>query len=206
LICLFGGTFDPVHLGHLHAAEAVCQALDLSEISLVLSARPSHKDTTGASVEDRWAMLSLACADRDRLRPDDREVHRPQLSFTVETLRELRARHPQTPLAWVIGSDAYALLPSWYEWREVLELANLVVLKRPGHSLNLDDTMRKLTAAQQVDSLADCHHGGILLLDTPMREVSAEKIRAILRTGGDAGHLLPGPVAIYIKEHGLYDS
>ena len=128
MICLFGGTFDPIHRGHLLAAERVCDALELAEILLVLSARPSHKESTGASLEDRWRMLELACRDHPRLKPDDREMRRRRPSYTVETLQELAEEFPGTSLTWVLGSDAYALLPSWYEWRRVLELANLVVL------------------------------------------------------------------------------
>ena len=110
MICLFGGTFDPVHNGHLHAAETVVAALGVDEIRLVLSARPSHKDRTGASLEHRWAMLQLACADRPQLVPDDREIRRQRPSYTVETLEAVRAEAPDEDLAWVIGSDAFALL------------------------------------------------------------------------------------------------
>ena len=154
MICLFGGTFDPVHRGHLHAALSVCEALGIDEIRLILSARPSHRKTPGATISQRWDMLCLACASDPRLRPDDREIRRARPSFTVDTLAELRAEHPREPLVWVIGSDAYALLPSWYRWQRVLELCHLLVLNRPGHALDLDDTMRRFTAAAMVTDAA----------------------------------------------------
>lgn len=204
MICLFGGTFDPIHLGHLHAAETVCDALALTEIRLVLSARPSHKNTTGAGLADRWSMLCLACAEHPRLLPDDRESNRDRPSFTVDTLLELRVEHPSAALCWVVGSDAYALLPSWYRWQEVLELANLVVLKRPGHPMKLDDTMAGLTRSHRVGSLERRRQGGILLLEEPMRELSAQAVRAAIAEGRDVAHLLPEPVANYITKHGLY--
>jgi nicotinate-nucleotide adenylyltransferase len=204
LICLFGGTFDPVHNGHLHAAEAVLAALGISQIRLVLSARPSHKDSTGASLEQRWEMLNLACADNPALIPDDREMHRQRPSYTVETLEAIRAESPQEELVWVIGSDAFALLESWYRWQEVLELANLIVLRRPGGFPEMSERMVAYTEAHQVESLVDCHKGGIFMLEDSMQEVSAQDIRAAVAAGRDVSHLIPPPVALYIREHRLY--
>jgi nicotinate-nucleotide adenylyltransferase len=204
LICLFGGTFDPVHNGHIHAAEAVVAALDLAEIRLVLSARPSHKDSTGASLEQRWTMLQQACADRPALTPDDREMHRSRPSYTVETLEAIRLETPGEDLAWVIGSDAYALLDTWYRWQEVLTLANLIVLRRPGEFLKMSEQMAAYTEAHQVESLVDCHKGGIFMLEDSMQEVSAQVIRAELAAGRDVSHLIPSPVALYIRDNHLY--
>lgn len=207
MICLFGGTFDPVHRGHLHAATTVCDALGVDEIRLILSARPSHRKTPGATIEQRWEMLCLACATDSRLHPDDREIRRARPSFTVDTLTELRAEHPRQSLVWVIGSDAFALLPSWYRWQQVLELAHLLVLKRPGYALELDDTLRTLTAAAAVNDAAalESHsHGSILVLERQMQEVSAEGIRSTIAAGGSAEDLLPATVATYIRSHALY--
>lgn len=204
MICLFGGTFDPVHLGHIHAARAVASALQVDEVRLVLSARPSHKDSTGASLSDRWHMLQLACADHPELLADDREMRRQRPSYTVETLEAVHAEHPLESLIWVIGSDAYALLPSWYRWREVLELANLVILRRPGGFPELSRDMDEYTRTHQVSSLQGCHQGGILMLDDAMQEISAADIRAGLNEGRNMAHLLPEPVAHYIRANQLY--
>ena len=204
MICLFGGTFDPVHLGHLHAAETVCAALDVPRVQLVLSARPSHRGTTGAAVGHRWRMLTLACAAHPRLQPDDREVRRSGPSYTVQTLEEVRRECPAGPICWVIGSDAFALLATWHRWRRVLELANLVVLRRPGHSLKLDETLSGLLRQRRIDSVRDVDAGGILVLTRRMRDVAAREIRATLAAGGNVDHLLPEPVAAYIREHHLY--
>ncbi len=206
MICLFGGTFDPVHLGHLHAARTVCRALALREIRLVLSARPSHRPGPSASLAHRWAMLELACADDPRLVPDDREMRRRGPSYTVETLEALRAEQPQACITWVMGSDAYALLPAWYRWREILELANLVVLARPGSFPALDPRMERFTRAHRTDSLAGRRCGGILVLEAPMKEISAAEIRSALAAGRAVAHLLPDPVATYIRTHHLYEA
>lgn len=204
MICLFGGTFDPVHNGHLHAAETVVAALGINEIRLVLSARPSHKDSTGASLEQRWMMLQMACADHPALVPDDREMQRQRPSYTVETLEAIRAEAPDEDLAWVIGSDAYALLETWYRWQEVLALANLIVLRRPGEFPLMSEQMMAYTAAHRVDSLGGCHQGGIFMLEDPMQEISAQGIREDLAAGRDVSHLIPQPVALYIRDNHLY--
>ncbi len=204
MICLFGGTYDPIHNGHLHAAETVLAALGIDEIRLVLSARPSHKDSPGASLTQRWDMLQLACADRPALIPDDREMHRSRPSYTVETLEAVRSEAPAEDVAWVIGSDAYALLETWYRWQDVLTLANLIVLRRPGEFPAMSEQMTAYTKAHQVDSLVDCHKGGIFVLEDAMQEVSAQDVRAGVAAGRDVSHLIPPPVALYIRDNHLY--
>jgi nicotinate-nucleotide adenylyltransferase len=201
---LFGGTFDPIHNGHLHAACAVCDALVLEEIHLVLSARPSHRSRQGASIDQRWDMLRLACQTDGRLVPDDREVHRAAPSYTVDTLTEIRMENPEEQIVWVIGSDAFALLQSWYRWEQIPRLANLVVLRRPDSELPPGGSMGRFLAAHEVNTLAHRRAGGVLILDQPMPRISAQEIRRTLAQGGRADHLLPGAVATYISQHGLY--
>jgi nicotinate-nucleotide adenylyltransferase len=213
LICLFGGTFDPVHVGHLHAARVVCDALNLTRIRMVLSARPGHRDEPGASVAERWRMLELACAADDRLLPDDIEIRRAERlggrSYTVETLEALRADHPDVVLSWVLGSDAYAGLERWHRWRELFELANLVVLRRPGSEWTLPDELSTLTRERRIERAPDTAAGGVLILTAAMLNVSATRIRRALRAGeGDANgtvaDLLPATVYTYITNHHLY--
>jgi len=204
LICLYGGTFDPVHRGHLHAALTVCEALDLERVHLVLSARPSHREHQGADVDQRWEMLQLACQDDERLFADDRETHRSGPSYTVHTLEAARSENPGESLCWVIGWDAYRLLPSWYEWQRVISLANLIVLQRPGFASELDDTMQAFTRERQVTGLSGQASGGVLLLEQEMLPISAAAIRELLKSGKRADHLLPDAVATYIRQHQLY--
>lgn len=149
-------------------------------------------------------MLQLACADDERLLPDDREIHRAGPSFTVATLGAMHEQYPDDSLVWVIGSDAYRLLPQWYEWQQVPSLASLVVLQRPGHDLELSPEMQSFTAARQVTELTKSKVGEVLLLESEMQSVSAEEIRTILAEGSSADHLLPAAVATYISQHGLY--
>jgi nicotinate-nucleotide adenylyltransferase len=209
LICLFGGTFDPVHVGHVHAAVTVCGALELAEIRMLLSARPGHRGETGATVAQRWRMLELACADDPRLVPDDAEVRRAERagrpSYTVETLEEIRAGEPQAVVAWVVGSDAYREIPTWHRWREVLDLANLVVLHRPGAPLDLPAELDELTRARRTSRRPHTPAGAILVLDAPMLPVSATRVREALReAAADVMDLLPPAVYTYIKKYHLY--
>ena len=116
MICCFGGTFDPVHLGHLVGARLVARTLGLP-VRLVLSARPSHRDQPGGSIDERLAMLELACASWPELVPDAREARREGPSYTVRTLEALKREHPGTALGWVIGRDSLLTLDTWFEWR-----------------------------------------------------------------------------------------
>lgn len=216
MICLFGGTFDPVHAGHVHAAGTVCDALALTKIHMLLSARPGHRDEPGASVEQRWRMLELACAENARLYPDDTEVRRARRlgrpSYAVETLEEYRHQTPDAVLVWVVGSDAYADLSTWYRWRDVFALCNLLVLRRPGAPLQLSGELDAITQARRLSAPPGQPAGGVLFLDAPMRDVSATRIRQALRAAAPAGDrfsdavedLLPPAVYTYIKQHQLY--
>lgn len=215
MICLFGGTFDPVHVGHVHAARAVCDALELTRIRLLLSARPGHRGVPGASVEARWDMLQLACAEDPRFVPDDLEIRRARRegrpSYTVETLEELRAGAPDAVVAWVLGSDAFREITDWHRWREVLTLTNLLVLKRPGAPMQLAPVLETLTRERQVNSNFPGPSGSVRVLDLPMLDVSATAVREALARSrrnpslnGGGAHLLPAAVYTYIIEHHLY--
>lgn len=204
MICFYGGTFDPIHNGHLHAARTVCDALGLTSLRLVLSARPSHRQDTGANIEQRWEMLELACGEDSRLIADDREIRRHGPSYTVETLEAVRAAHTETPIGWVIGWDAYRLLTSWYRWQQVAELTNLIVVHRPGHQIALDDDMLEFTRQHRVAALQGEKSGSVLILEQQMLAISAAVVRELLVSGKTADHLLPGTVATYIRQHNLY--
>ena len=208
MICLFGGTFDPIHLGHLHAAAAVCDALALDEVRMLLSARPGHRGATGATARQRWEMLVLACADDRRLAPDDTELRRAERrgrpSYTVETLEDLRAGAPDERLVWVIGSDAYRDLETWHRWREVFALADLLVLRRPGAELRLAGALETETRQRRVERFT-APAGQVRVLEAPMLEVSASAVRESLAgVGTAAADLLPRAVYTYIYEHHLY--
>ena len=135
---LLGGTFDPVHFGHLRSAVEVCEQLQLDELRLIPSARPPHRGMPGATAAQRLRMVELALGQGGGLQVDDRELQRERPSYTVETLESLRQElGSDVALFMVLGWDAFCGLPSWHRWESLLELANLVVLQRPDYDLEV---------------------------------------------------------------------
>ena len=132
---ILGGTFDPIHYGHLELARELCEALAFSAVRLVPAGDPPHRHVPVASANHRLAMVELAIAGNPGLEVDAREVLRQGPSYTIETLEELRAEDPPRALALIVGADAFLGLPAWHRWRELFDLAHVVVVARPGLSL-----------------------------------------------------------------------
>ena len=198
---ILGGTFDPVHLGHLHAARIGCQALNAPAATLLLAARPRHRAPPVASIEQRWRMLQLAAQTDCRLRPSDLEVARPGPSYAVDTLAALAGRKP---LVWFIGSDALASVASWQCASELPSLCHFLVFDRPG-------AVRQTLPAgfrAQADPrrLAERPSGDVCYLKANMLDISSTAVRRAIAAGDDAGALLPREVWAYITAHELYRS
>ncbi len=207
---LFGGTFDPIHLGHLRLAETAREALGLERVRLIPAGQPPHRATPGASGNHRLAMARLATADNPAFEVDAAEVTAAQASFTILTLERLRAElGPERPLVLLLGVDAFLGLPTWRRWTELLDFAHLAVANRPGYSLD---------AAQMPTALADlvarCKAGPAALGAAPAGAIapfemtplaiSATDIRARAAAGLSLRYLLPPPVVDYISRHQLY--
>jgi len=193
-LAILGGTFDPVHLGHLRVALEAAEALD-AEVRLVPAKLPPHRPQPVASAPQRVALLRAALAGQERLALDTRELDRDGPSFTLDTLADLRREiGPQRPLVLLLGADAFAGLPTWHRWRDLSGLAHLVVLTRPGHAPPLPGELREFAAAREttdVRALQDQASGKILHLAVTPLEISASRIRALLREGRDPRWLLP---------------
>jgi len=187
---LFGGAFDPPHRGHLAVAEGVRAALALDEIRFLPYARGPHRAVPPIAPDaDRLAMLRLALSDHPGLRVDDREVARGGLSYTVVTLRELHRERPGDQHHLIIGTDQLEILTSWRAWREVLRLARLAVVTRPGHP---------------AAPIPDVPAGRIVPIPLPVPDVSSTLVRERVRSGRGIRRLVPAAVALYIEERGLY--
>lgn len=215
LRAFYGGTFDPVHNGHLAIARAAREALGTT-IWLMPAADPPHRDAPGASAEHRAAMLDLAIEGQAGLRVDRRELERAATtdapSYTIDTLRELRAKHgEQAPIAFLIGADSLHGFATWKEPEALLAGAHWVVAERPGSALDehLPPPVARLVGGRwtlNAAVLRETPGGKLLRLRQPLYGESATQIRRRIAAGETWHHLLPLPVAKYIAAHGLYGS
>ena len=212
-VALLGGTFDPVHYGHLRFADEVRRVLGLSELRLVPAGVPPHRGGPIASNADRLAMLELAIAGFPGLVIDDRELARPGKSYTVLTLSELRGEFPRRPLWLLLGADAFRGLPTWHRWREIFALAHVIVVARPGVPV-ADDMPAPLLSEWNERRTTDpgvlfsTPAGAIFEQAITPQPVAATVIRAQLAHGAAGRHavagLLPPAVLTYIDQHRLY--
>ena len=210
---VMGGTFDPIHFGHLRLAEEARQALGLSQIRIIPAGRPPHREQPRGSAEDRLAMARLAIAGLPQFELDDREVRADLPSYTVPTLERLREQlGDDRPLVLVLGVDAFLGLPSWHRWREVFALAHVAVATRPGYVLNaqhMDEALatefhRRITPA--AETLVHSASGGISSFAMTPLAISATAIRSMLARGDSPRFLLPDAVLDYIHHHHLYEN
>ncbi|AZC25852.1 MULTISPECIES: nicotinate-nucleotide adenylyltransferase [Pseudomonas] len=206
-IGLLGGTFDPVHIGHLRGALEVAESMRLDELRLAPSARPPHRDTPQVSALDRLAMVERAVAGVSPLVVDDRELKRDKPSYTIDTLEQMRAElAADDQLFLLLGWDAFCGLPTWHRWEELLQHCHILVLQRPDADSEPPDALRNLLAARSVsDPLALAGPGGHIAFvwQTPLA-VSATQIRQLLASGKSVRFLVPDAVLAYIDAHGLY--
>ncbi len=204
LVGLYGGTFDPVHIGHTHAALSVCVRLGFKEVRMVLSARPGHREAPASHAEHRWNMLRLACDQDDRLVPDDIELVRSGASYTITTIETLQQRDAALVPCWIMGQDAFATLPIWHRWQDLLDVCNLIVTDRPGDCRKEPAAVRELCARAEVADLDPERVGQIHRVKGQMLDISASAVRAALAQGEPVEHLLDREVYAYIKRHQLY--
>lgn len=210
-----GGTFDPIHLGHLRLAEEARESLGLGEVRLIPSGQPPHRQAPGTRAEDRLAMVHLAAAGNPGLVVDEGEVRARQKSYTVPTLERLRTElGPARPLVLILGADAFEGLPSWHRWQELFDLAHIAVANRPGfapHGRRWPGVLSPALEAacrsrlgQDPSQLAAASAGRVVAFDMTPLAISASLIRDLLKAGHSARYLLPESVLDYIQTHRLY--
>lgn len=208
-IAILGGTFDPVHFGHLRPALELNQ-LGFDEVRLMPCHAPAHRETPHCSAEQRLAMVELAVKNEPRLSVDTRELEREGETYTVDTLTEMRDElGNDVSLNLVMGMDSFAGLPSWQNWERIIELANIVVTERPGVALPSDGVMGRFVKARRVSSseaLRAASNGRVLVQQLALLDISATRIRALINDGHSARYLLPESVWDYIEQHRLYRS
>ncbi|RBP53252.1 nicotinate-nucleotide adenylyltransferase [Arenicella xantha] len=205
LIGLFGGTFDPVHNGHLGAVEQAASHLPFSQIHWLLSARPPHKTSVNTDVEHRFAMLQLALAGHQQFVADDHEVQRPNKSYTVDTVEFFKQQFPRASLIVIIGADSLMSLPSWHRYPELLDMSNWLVLRRPGYPIEVPSELSDRFVSS-ADELLQYNAGRIWCFEHTDINISSTRLRHELETApGPLAHdFLPSAVLAYIREHQLY--
>jgi len=201
---VFGGTFDPIHYGHLRLAEDMADALGLERVRFVPAGQPPHRAAPRTAARHRLEMVRRAVAGNPRFELDARELERDAPSYTVDTLTALRAELGDArPLWLLLGADAFLGLPAWHEWKRLLDLAHVAVAARPGAPLvdALPPELKREVARRQ-----DCAGpaGGVLLRTPPLLDISATVIRDTLARHRSARYWLPDAVLDYIQEQKLY--
>lgn len=211
-VAIFGGTFDPIHEGHLKSINLLCNELDFTHVHWVLSARPPHKDQVSASIKHRFAMLQCALRGIPHYIADDTEISRQSKSYTIDTITTFRLRYPDANLIVIIGADSLLNLPMWHRYCELVEQVNWVVMRRPGYQLDVAedlpvDLQRRFV--QSRDQLLSSNGGALWLFEQTEFDVSSTKLRAELVNkpaldGLLTKQFLASDVIEYIRAHQLY--
>ncbi len=209
MIGILGGTFDPVHFGHLRPALDIQQALGLEEIRLLPCHIPPHRPQPVADGAQRAAMLAAAVRNYPEFSLDRRELERDGPSWTFDTLTSLRAGLGTQSLCLLIGMDAFHGLPTWHRWHELIDLCHMVVMTRPGSEIHAAGELEKFISRHRIVDSAELEShaaGRILFHDVTQLEISATRIRTLLTQGESAGFLVPEAVLEIIRREGLYQA
>lgn len=209
LQALFGGTFDPVHYGHLKTVETLANLIGLSRVIVMPNNVPPHRPQPEATSAQRKTMLELAIADKPLFTLDERELLRDTPSYTAQTLKEWREEQgPDAPLAFIIGQDSLLTFPTWHDYETILDNTHLIVCRRPGYPLEMAQEQHQRWLEKHLTHTPDDLHrlpaGRIYLAETPWFNVSATLIRERLENGESCDDLMPKAVLDYINLHGLY--
>lgn len=207
-VAVFGGTFNPVHYGHLRSALELAERLQLDHLRLMPCKEPPHRQAPDCSAEDRAAMVELAVAGEAILTCDRRELERSGTSYTITSLEEIRAElGDHRALCLVMGGDALAQVNSWHRWQELLDLAHILVIARPGWDLPSEGEVAQWLRDHRLSDRSELLQrpcGGILLETLRPLAISSTEIRELLAAGRSARYLVPEPVLEYIRAKALY--
>jgi nicotinate-nucleotide adenylyltransferase len=208
MIGIYGGTFDPVHYGHLRTALEVEETFALEELRFVPCQIPPHRETPGASAGQRLRMLRATLADSEpRLRIDPRELERPGPSYMVDTLESLREELGKVSLGLILGMDAFLGLTGWHRWEALFDLAHIVVMQRPGYRPELATELQDRVAGritEQPETLRASRSGRVCFVTVTQLEISASRIRQVIASQRSARYLTPDAVLAVIREENLY--
>jgi nicotinate-nucleotide adenylyltransferase len=206
-IGLFGGTFDPIHYGHLRTAFELWQSLRLAQVRFLPTGNPPHREPSLASAELRLQMVQAAIGGIGAFVADDREMRRTGISYSVDTLLDLRREFPGRSLCLLLGMDAFLGMPHWHRWREIFELAHVVVAHRPGWKAPITGPLGEVMVDRGTGSVRELHGapaGRVYVHAVTQLEISSTELRQLILAGRDLKFLVPEPVRELIATSGCY--
>jgi nicotinate-nucleotide adenylyltransferase len=208
---ILGGTFNPIHFGHLRMAEELADALNLNTVRFIPAANPPHKDAPAISAEQRAAMVKLAITNNDSFIFDDRELHRTGASYTLDTLFSLREElGEKTSITLFMGSDVFTKFDTWHRWQEIISLCHIALVQRPqlrGHEHTLSKTLETFLHNHYSENSDDMHQqaaGFVTMRQITALDISSTAIRNALQHGDSVRYLMPDNVMEYIQQYQLY--
>ena len=207
-IGILGGTFDPVHNGHIRMAIECYERLGLEEVRLIPLHAPPHRREPAASPEQRYQMLELATVKLDGLVVDNCELKKGGISYTVDTVHMIRKKFKETSLCLLMGADAFNSMHTWYQWKDLLNFVHIVIAERPGNVTNPDNPeLRDLLVSRRTGNLSglyDSPSGKIFEIVMPLLDISSTRIRDIFSSKKNPAMLLPENVLEYITANHIY--
>lgn len=206
-IGLFGGTFDPIHYGHLRTAFELLQALKLAQVRFLPTGNPPHRVDPLAASDLRLEMVRAAVAGQPGFTVDDREIRRSGVSYSIDTLTELRREYPERSLCLLLGMDAFLGVPTWHRWSEIFQLCHVVVAHRPGWKAPITGPLGEVMVDRGTGSVRDLHTspaGRIYVRAVTQLEISSTDLRALIMSGQDLRYLVPEAVRDLIARTGCY--
>jgi len=210
MIGVFGGTFDPIHFGHLRPALDVLEGLGLEQIRFIPCGQPPHRQLPVANAAQRLAMVQLAIQDHPDFVADDREITRTGPSYMVDTLVSLRQEIPDKTFCLIVGMDAFCEFDTWKNWQEIMALANLIVIHRPNNEFDPDKVGSGLNSyllqnrVSDVAGLESAVTGKILFYPVTQLDISSTQIRDEIKSNKDVHYLMPQKIIDYIQQHRIY--
>ena len=205
LIGVFGGTFDPVHNGHTKIIQNLLELIPFDEIKVIPNGQPPHR-TSVCSNNDRLEMVNLAFKGINKISVDEREIHREGPSYAIHTAREVLEEYHQDNIIWIMGSDAFSEIDTWFEWEDFFNTINILVMARPGSEIDSTSMAGTLILERQTSNIEDLSHGAgkILIIDIDPINISSTQVRSNLAAGETVNELILEDVSDYIDSGKLY--
>ena len=205
LIGVFGGTFDPVHNGHTKIIQNLLELIPFDEIKVIPNGQPPHR-TSVCSNNDRLEMVNLAFKGINQISVDEREIHREGPSYAIHTAREILEEYHQDNIIWIMGTDAFSEIDTWFEWEDFLNIINILVMARPGSEIDSTSMAGTLILERQTSNIDDLSRGAgkILIVEIDPINISSTQVRSNLAAGETVNELILEDVSDYIDSGKLY--